>query len=250
MSPIYVPGKVVLAKTYVEGDRYFSNVSLLLHGNGTNGSTTITDNSPAPKTVTAVGNAQISTAQSKFPGGSSIAFDGNGDYLSTATGSDFVIGFSDFTIEFWAWKSANGANSYDGVVSSDVTSGTTPFPGSATNGFTVELSAARGFIFIANDTALASYNFNPNDSTWRHYAVARSGNQLRLFTDGMLRATQTNSTNLNANYSIRVGSYGALSGATAFWFNGYIDDLRVTKGIARYTSNFDPPTAPFADAQY
>ena len=238
--------KLNLAKDYVPVDPDFNSVSLLLHGNGTNNSTTIADSSPTPKTVTAVGNAQISTVQSKF-GGASIAFDGNGDYLSTATGSDFVIGSSDFTIEFWAWKSANGANSYDGVVSSDATSGTAPFPGSATNGFAVELSTARGFLFIANDTALASYNFNPNDSTWRHYAIARSGNQLRLFTDGILRATQTNSTNLSANYSIRVGSYGTLSGSTAFWFNGYIDDLRITKA-ARYESNFTPPTAPFPDA--
>jgi hypothetical protein len=56
-------------------DPQFGSVSLLLHGDGTNGSTTITDNSPTPKTVTAVGNAQISTAQSKF-GGASILFDG------------------------------------------------------------------------------------------------------------------------------------------------------------------------------
>ena len=72
-------------------DPYYGNVSLLLYGDGANGSTTITDSSPTPKTVTAVGNAQISTAQSKF-GGASIAFDGAGDYLivpSTGTPGDF-----------------------------------------------------------------------------------------------------------------------------------------------------------------
>ena len=63
---------------------FFSNVSLLLHGDGTNGSTLIKDSSPRMNTVTAVGNAQISTAQSKF-GGSSIAFDGTGDSLTTPT---------------------------------------------------------------------------------------------------------------------------------------------------------------------
>jgi hypothetical protein len=65
-------------------DPYYGNVSLLLRGNGTNGSTTIIDSSPSPKTVTAFGNAQISTAQSKF-GGSSIAFDGTGDYLDVGS---------------------------------------------------------------------------------------------------------------------------------------------------------------------
>jgi hypothetical protein len=69
MSWLITPGQPVPV------DLNRSNVSLLLHGNGTNGSTTITDNSPSPKTVTAVGNAQISTAQSKY-GGGSIAFDG------------------------------------------------------------------------------------------------------------------------------------------------------------------------------
>jgi hypothetical protein len=75
---------IITPQLRVPVDPVFNNVSLLLHGNGTNGSTTITDNSPTPKTVTAVGNAQISTAQSKF-GGASIAFDGTGDYLTDAS---------------------------------------------------------------------------------------------------------------------------------------------------------------------
>jgi hypothetical protein len=82
-------------------DPYFSNVSLLLHGDGTNGSTTIVDSSASPKTLTAFGNAQISTAQSKF-GGSSIAFDGTGDYLSISSSNDLTLGTSDFTLETWA----------------------------------------------------------------------------------------------------------------------------------------------------
>ena len=79
------------------------NVSLLLHGNGTNGSTTITDSSPTPKTVTAVGNAQISTAQSKF-GGASIAFDGTGDYATVPSASAFDFGTADFTVEAWVYR--------------------------------------------------------------------------------------------------------------------------------------------------
>jgi hypothetical protein len=86
-------------------DPVFNNVSLLLHGNGTNGSTTITDNSPSPKTVTAVGNAQISTAQSKF-GGASIAFDGSGDYLTVLNSSQFNFGVDDFTIEAWFYRTS------------------------------------------------------------------------------------------------------------------------------------------------
>jgi hypothetical protein len=80
MSVIYI-NSYQFAAPAGPTDPYFSNVSLLLHGDGANGSTTIVDSSPSPKTVTAVGNAQISTAQSKF-GGSSLAFDGSGDYLT------------------------------------------------------------------------------------------------------------------------------------------------------------------------
>ena len=75
-------------------DPQFGSVSLLLHGDGANGSTTIVDSSPTPKTVTAFGDAQISTAQSKF-GGASIAFDGTGDYLSANDG-DLVLGTGSF----------------------------------------------------------------------------------------------------------------------------------------------------------
>ena len=88
-------------------DPYFSNVSLLLHGDGTNGSTTIIDSSPLPKTVTAFGNAQISTAQSKF-GGSSIAFDGTGDSLTIPA----ITFAGDFTLEAWLYKTARSASGY------------------------------------------------------------------------------------------------------------------------------------------
>jgi len=96
------PGKVTLKKESVAADPYYNNVSLLLHGDGANGSTTIVDSSTSPKTVTAVGNAQISTAQSKF-GGASLAFDGAGDYLTIPDDSSFDFGFNDFTIEGWIY---------------------------------------------------------------------------------------------------------------------------------------------------
>jgi len=233
----------------VPTDPNFANVSLLLHGNA-DGSGNILDSSPSPKTISKFGQAASATPPS-YPNsnstfGNAIAFDGNGDYLSTPTGTSFVFGTDDFTIEFWAWKSANGVNSFDIVVSSDATTGATS--GQALNGFALELSSARGMVVYANNIALVSYNFNPNDSQWRHCAVSRSENQLRLFTDGVLRTTVTNTTNFLANSNIRIGSGANLSGAAAFWFNGYIDDLRITKGIARYTANFTPPTAPFPDA--
>jgi hypothetical protein len=105
----YTPGKLVLKKDSVAAtDTNINEVSLLLHGDGTNGSTTITDSSLTPKTVTAVGNAQISTAQSKF-GGASILLDGSGDYLDVGSNSAFGYGLSDFTIETWVYRNVSSA---------------------------------------------------------------------------------------------------------------------------------------------
>jgi len=84
------------------GDANFADVSLLLHGDGTSGSTTFTDSSSNAVVVTANGNAQIDTAIKKF-GTGSIQFDGTGDYLTTSTNSAFGYGAGDFTIEFFLY---------------------------------------------------------------------------------------------------------------------------------------------------
>ena len=94
--------------SYAPVDEEFGNVSLLLHGDGTNGSTTIVDSSSSTKAVTAFGDAQISTAQSKF-GGASIAFDGNGDYLTIPPSAKFEFGTDPFTVEFWIYPTTSTA---------------------------------------------------------------------------------------------------------------------------------------------
>jgi hypothetical protein len=249
---IYTPGKLVLAKDYTEGDRYFSNVSLLLHGNGTNGSTTIIDNSPTPKTVTAVGNAQISTAQSKF-GGASILFDGNGDYLTTVDDAGFRFGTSDFTVEAWVYQVARstylanivGNGFYDQVKDNGwnmdiLSTGIARFYTSG-SGQTPEI--------VSSGTTVVPLN------TWTHFAAVRSGSTLTLYLDGAAEGSISSTQNENwtgANAILRVGTVGIYQGLglSQYSLNGYIDDLRITKGVARYTANFIPPTAAFADAQY
>jgi hypothetical protein len=231
MSPIYVPGKVTLKKESVAADPYYNNVSLLLHGDGANGSTTIVDSSPTPKTVTAFGDAQISTAQSKF-GGSSIAFDGSGDYLTIPSQSAFNFETNDFTIEFW-WRATAGS------------------PGGL-----VDLGLNYGGIGIYQSTILrvrvagldkinvGLFSFNQ----WVHVALSRSSTSLRLFFDGIQQgATVSDSTDLSNSFAnIVVGAF--VSGGSYFATPAaYIDDLRITKGVARYISNFTPPTAPFPE---
>jgi hypothetical protein len=212
-----------------ERDHDFTSVSLLLHGNGTNGSTTITDSSPTPKTVTAVGNAQISTAQSKF-GGGSIAFDGTGDYLSLPESNGFTFGTGDFTIElfFRASSIRTQALYHSGLVAGPILY------------LTNDVKAA--WFFSGTNRVISgpgSYAIN----TWHHAALTRSGSSTRLFIDG----SQVGSVFVDSsNYTSSMPRVGA-SYDSALPFDGYIDEFRITKGIARYTANFTPPTAPFPD---
>lgn len=218
------------------GDANYASVALLLHGDGANGSTTFTDNSPSPKTFTAYGNAQISTAQSQF-GGASLYFDGTGDYIQASASTDFAFP-GDFTIEFWSRKSANGSGGYDCALTTDTTNG------SATNGWVVELSSTRGFALLYAGVVVFSYNVGINDSTWNHWAICRSGTTLRAFKAGAQVYSGTYSTSMQANGVFGVGGSSVLTG---YRFNGYLDDIRITKGVARYTAAFTPHTVAHPD---
>ena len=211
-------------------DPQFGSVSLLLHGNGTNGSTTITDNSPTPKTVTAVGNAQISTAQSKF-GGASIAFDGSGDYLNVPSSASMRLEASDFTIEFWLYLAAQGT--YIIYDQRSVASQVVPTIYTASGQIKYLVSSSDR---ITGSTLAAA--------VWNHIAVSRSGTSTKMFVNG----TQAGSTYTDTNDYIQnpVG-VGTTLVTLSNNLNGYIDDLRITKGVARYTANFIPPTAQFPD---
>jgi len=214
-------------------DPQFGSVSLLLHGNGANGSTTITDSSPTPKTVTAVGNAQISTTQSKF-GGASIAFDGTGDYLDIGSNSAFGYGLNNFTIEFWIYRNASAVLQ----VLLDHRVGT-----SVRVAPTIYISSNSVYYYTDGNNRIMGGTLA--STQWVHVALSRSGSSTRLFLDGVQTGSTYSDTNNYIDSPVRVG--GANDGSSVASINGYIDDLRITKGIARYTSNFTPPTAPFPD---
>ena len=217
-------------------DPNISQVSLLLHGNGTNGSTTITDSSPSPKTVTAFGNAQISTAQSKF-GGSSIAFDGTTDYLTVPNSVTMQMGTGDFTIESWVYF--NTLTSYQTLFDKGVVS---------TGALLLQTDLNNGRMIVwVQGVASITESSNGSTGAWTHYALSRSSGTLRLFRNGSQTGSVANSTNFNSSAAVGIGAYGSGVEVGLYGLNGYIDDLRITKGVARYTSNFTPPTAPFPD---
>ena len=214
-------------------DPYYNNVSLLLHGDGANGSTTIVDNSPSPRTVTAFGDAQISTAQSKF-GGASLAFDGSGDYLSISNSASMAFGSDAFTVEAWIYQTTN-VSTYAPIFYSN---------GSNGSGIGFLVDSSRGLSVYWNNFRISSTTTKYALNVWNHLACVRDLN-------GSLRA-YLNGTPVGSGSAIGSPVFGATwigvnQSYTAEAFNGYIDDLRITKGIARYTANFTPPTAPFPD---
>lgn len=216
---------------------------LLLHFDGTNGSTTFTDNSPSPKTFTASGNAQISTTQSKF-GGASLLLDGTGDWIETATSSDLSL-TADFTIEAWIRLSAQTTN-YMTIIGSGKSSYATGANWLMANGnATPDGNNQRKIAFgnVAANPFLRSTTLI-DVGTWYHVAVTRAGSTCRLFINGTQEASGTNSGTFDfSDTKTMIGANGW--DGSASHFAGNIDDLRVTKGVARYTANFTPPAAPF-----
>lgn len=218
------------------GDPYFSSVVLLLHGDGTNGSTTVSDSSLSAKTVTVYGGAAISTAQSKF-GGSSLYLDGAGDYIGVAPHADFAFGTGDFTVECWV-RVTTLAQEHTVVEMRPAT----------TNGAygTIAIPTDGSILYAANSgVRIQSAASAISTNTWYHVAVARSGTSTKMFLGG----TQVSSTWTD---SLDYATTGLVAGRNAFSsaldMTGYIDDLRVTKGVARYTAAFTPPVAALPGA--
>ena len=212
------------------GDANYTSVSLLLHGDGTNGSTTFTDNSPTPKTVTANGNAQISTAQSKF-GGSSIRFDGTGDYITAPEGAAFSLD-ADYTFEAWVYPLALA----NACIFDTRTTG-------AQLSLNVNLNADGSIATYLYPNLYSSSGASYAANAWNHIAVSRSGSTGRFFINGTLCGTYSHTAPGNS------GNVCRISGNTDgnFNFNGYLDDIRITKGIARYTTSFTPAGSEFPD---
>ena len=218
-------------------DPNFSSVVALLHCNGTDTSTTFTD--VKGKTWTAVGNAQIDTAQSKFDGASGL-FDGTGDYLTTPDHADFNF-TGDFTVEMWVRLAVNTAT-YELFGHGDSTDGAhlfLEFDG-ASRGLWFQVRAGASPVVDVTQGVATGWSVD----TWYHVAVTRATNDWYVFRDGTQLATSNDASGYG-DYSTTV-QLGAFNGGNVF--NGWIDDVRITKGVARYTGNFTAPTAAFPDS--
>jgi YD repeat-containing protein len=233
-TPILPPGSF---------DPSIQSVSLLLHGDGANGPTAIVDSSPNPKNVAVVGGAAIGTAQSKF-GGSSLFFDGvdaSNTAITLADSPDFHFPGA-YTVEFWIRPSSFKANAWL-FFQANQTTGSVPAP------LQINLTTA-GLVWVYGSSDNVSWLFTDGFksttalplATWSHVALADDSTTARLFINGVLQATRATWPKTDSSSLLRIGgSY--IAGDREF--EGYLDDIRVTKGIARYTASFTPPAQAF-----
>jgi hypothetical protein len=185
--------------------------------------------STADNVLETVGNAQISTTQSRF-GGSSIAFDGTGDWLESPSIINAQFGTGDFTIEGWLY--INSLATLQALFDFRASSGPT-----------------YGQIYITTGGVLRFYL--PTDvgtsntfstGVWTHFAITRAAGTLRMFIGGVQGYSASYTSAMDAA-RLRIGA--GVAGGDGL--NAYVDDLRITKGFARYTGNFTPQTSQWQD---
>lgn len=235
-----IPGIMAGQMRLAGGDPYWANVVSLLHFDGADGSTTIIDEKGLTWTV--AGSAQIDTAQSVF-GGASLLKSADSDYILLPPNVGMNFGTGDFTLEFWHRRAALGARTIlgSGQGSYDPAASVTLFFNSTYP------SAADGAItFVYSATPLAvidSGAFTPAVGDFAHIAITCQSGTKRMFIDGQLTDSVTDS--YPVDLSAGSGTFLGRSGWSSVGSSGHYDDFRVTKGVARYTANFIPPSAPF-----
>lgn len=213
------------------GDPYFAFVKALLHFNGSNGSTTFTDEI-GHTFITNIAGPTISTAQAQWF--ESLRLGGTGIVRSNASEPDFGLGTGDYTIEMWLRFDSVGGTQfiYD---MRPLAAGSGPIIAYFGGAWQIYLN---GGFNIAGGSAVIN--------TWYHVALARDSSTTRFFVNGVqVGSNFTDAHNYGASQYIVLGAPADALGALQFV--GYMDDVRLTVGVARYTAAFTPPAAQFED---
>ena len=215
-----------------------ASVDLMIHGNVGSGANFL-DSSPRKQTITALHGVTHSDAQTKFSGGS-IYFDGSGDALRLAPNEAVAFGTADWTVDFWHYRLATVSWSTFLDTYSD-SSGTN-------DGFIIGYySTNNQLAFYTENTGTWHYYGSSTvlaQDTWYHIAYVRSGNTLKIYLNGQEDASFTFSASdtFSAQY-LYIGSR-----SIAQYINGYMDEVRITRGTALWTSAFTPPTTRSSNA--
>lgn len=211
------------------GDVHFPKVKLLLPFDGSNGATATSDSSNDNRTITFVSSATIATAQSKF-GGSSLYIP-NGSSRITTPGTSTMNAAGDFTMEVWIYNSSS--NDYPTLLEN----------GASSNSLAIYLAntASSQVLRMWNNGSATNFSSTLPQNEWYHFALVRSGSTVKLYVNGTADSTTRSDSNSYAfgSDTLHIGGHPSL---TSYGFQGYLDDFRLTIGLARYTSNFTPPT--------
>ncbi|MFA5379480.1 MAG: LamG-like jellyroll fold domain-containing protein [Dehalococcoidia bacterium] len=215
---------------YVGPYNYYTK--LLLHCNGSDEGTTFTDE--CGKTVTANGDANTEQAEKKF-GNASAQLSGTG-YLTLASSDDFKFGTADFTIDLWVYPTSFAGEMC--LVDALVLGGA----GARTDAFVLVVTATNGNLRIYKSGGYSSSTSGAlTINTWNHVAVANISGTFKFFIGGTLDATTTTIPSVTSG-GLVIGRYADSAGG---YFVGYMDEIRVSKGIARWTATFTPEIAEY-----
>lgn len=207
-------------------DPYYYQTVLVLPMEGANNSTTFTDLSASPKTVTRAGDTKISTTQAKWSLGSGY-FDGNTDLLEINHAS-LQSGSSAFTVELWAYVAAH--KNYTCLIN-------TQSGDNNTNGYFWGIEGT-GKLFIYTSSFAYTGALTVPTGSWVHLAMVRSGNTVSFFVGG---TKESGSWSTSASFTGSPLKVGGISWSTGQSLNGYLQDVRYTLGVARYTADYTPP---------
>lgn len=237
----------LLATAYTNaGEANYASVSTLVHGDGATVTYPVPDASPFAKVYTANGSFVLSGAQKKW-GLGSMLFNGTNAFLTTPASSEFLLGSGDFTLEGWIRPSVvNVLQKVAGVWSDTTGSGFSYKLEVTTTGrlqFVYSTTGANSFTITAGSGSLVA-------NTWYHVCVERVGTTAYLFVDGTLvGSASVSGVTMFAVASTKLFEIGRDGAGATNYFNGYMQDIRLTKGVGRYaTGGFTAPTDRFPDS--
>ena len=228
-------------------DPYFANVSLLLTGQGTSGSSSIVDSSNNAWTITNASNLVTYNTTSPQVGTSSMRFPGTGNYLRIPQSGVANLGAGNFTIE--CWMKFDSASTYQTILWLNGAPGVNAYAGIRVDISNTNSGVFRNLIGYTG-TSWATTTFYSTSTissgTWYYYTLVRNGTTITCYVNGVSESTFNAGT--NSIYSAAENWIGAKNTGSAGTptvntpVTGYIEQLRITVGVARYTANFTPPT--------
>jgi Concanavalin A-like lectin/glucanases superfamily len=223
------------------GSTYYDNLVLAMPFNAATGFADVSSRNRNPGVY---GNTTISTAQSKYYG-SSAYFDGTGDYLAISSSSDFAFGTGNFTIETWWFPTSTTRQAiYHGSWGADYSIGI-DYNGASSNlklGMWASSNGSSWNLLNADSGGNGITAGTPVQNQWNHIAFVRNGSTFSMYLNGVSVGIVTGITaavDVTASDAQVIGEWwypGAMNS-----ISGYLQDLRVYKGLAKYTGNFTPP---------